>query len=50
MGIEPISKHFGGAGMQNSKNKTSNADRITLQIARPVVIAARRVLGGLRCG
>jgi hypothetical protein len=40
MGIEPISKHFGGGGMQNSKNKTSNADKITQRRARPTVIAA----------
>jgi len=50
MGIEPISKHFGGGGMQNSKNKTSNADRITHQMARPMVVAARCAPGGHRCG
>jgi hypothetical protein len=41
MGIEPISKHFGGVGMQNSKNKTSNTERMTERTARPMVIATR---------
>jgi hypothetical protein len=44
MGIEPIFKHFGGAGIQNSTNKTSNADKITQRRARPIVIASPRAV------
>jgi hypothetical protein len=39
MGIEPIFIHFGGAGMQNSQNKTSNTARTMQSRARATVIA-----------
>jgi hypothetical protein len=49
MGIEPIFKHFGGGGAQNSKSQASNADKAMHQITRPIVIPSRfpgrRVLG-----